>query len=207
MAEATIDAVVFDVGGVLLDWDPRHLYRKVIADPDQLDHFLTEVCPGSWHSQHDGGTPFSETIPARQALFPDHADLIDLWWSRYLEMTAGEVSGSAAIVDEVLALGVRGLVLSNMPAEVWPDLRAEFAVLAKLEGAVISGEERVVKPAPAIFERLLDRFGLVADRTVFVDDVQANVDGAVASGIHGLRFTSAAQLRTDLRAVGVMVAA
>jgi len=202
-----IDAVVFDFGGVLLDWDPRHLYRKVIAEPAELEHFVNEVCPHSWHLQHDRGVPFAETLPVRQAAFPEHAELIGLWGSRYAEMIGGEVPGSAAVVDELRALGVRLLGLSNLPAEVWPSLRAAWPIVADFEGVVVSGEEGVVKPDAAIFDLLVDRFGLDPARTVFVDDVPANVAGGQARGLHAIHFTDAARLRTDLRDLGLAVAA
>jgi len=198
-----ITTVVFDMGGVLLDWDPRHLYRKVFDDPAAMEHFLSEVCPLSWHLQHDRGAPFAETLPARAALHPDHADHIVLWGSRYDEMIAGEVPGTADVVAELAALGLRLLGLTNLPAEVWPSVRASWPVMTAFEGVLVSGEEGLVKPDPAIFELLLDRFAIEPARAVFVDDVAANVAAAQAVGLHALRFTDAPTLRVELAGLGV----
>ena len=206
MAEP-IDAVVFDFGGVLLDWDPRHLYGSVITDPAALEHFLTVVCPHSWHLQHDRGTPFTETLPVRQAEHPEHAELIALWGTRYDEMIGGEVPGSAAIVAELRRAGIALYGLTNLPGEVWPSVRANWPVTAGLDGVLVSGEEGIVKPDPAIFELLIDRFGLIPARTVFVDDVPVNVEAGRVAGLQALLFTDADQLRSDLLALGVALAA
>ena len=198
-----IDAVVFDLGGVVLDWDPAHLYRQVIDDPAELDHFLAVVCTREWHLQHDAGRPMAETIPELCERHPDHAGLIPLWRERYVDMVAGHVRGTVALLDE-LAHRVRLLALTNMPAEVVDELREAFPALERFEGMVVSGVERIMKPAPEIFELLASRHDLEPSRTLFVDDVEENVAGARACGFHATRFRSAEELRGDLRAYGVL---
>jgi 2-haloacid dehalogenase len=189
-----IDTVVFDVGGVLLDWDPAHLYRQVLGD-DELARFLGEVCTLDWHHQHDLGVPFAETIPAQVERFPDDAEHIRLGETRYADMVAGEVPGMRAVVDALRADGLRLLILSNMPSEVWPGLTERWPVLRGFEGAVISGDERIVKPDPAIYRVLIDRFGVDPATTAFVDDRAEDVAAAAALGFTAILFEDAASLQ------------
>ncbi len=203
-ATRPVTAVVFDIGGVLLDWSPAHLYRQLIEDPDELEHFLTVVAPLSWHFQHDRGVPMAETLPARGRQFPEHAELIAQWLPRYGDMIAGPVPGSAEIVDEVRRAGVARYCLSNMPAEVWPGLVERWTLLAEFEGCVVSGQERLAKPDPEIFDLLVERFGLDRPSTVFIDDAPVNVRAARACGLQALRFTDAQHLRVDLQRLGVL---
>lgn len=189
---------IFDVGGVLIDWDPRHLYRKVFDDPDEMEWFLAEVCTWEWHHRHDAGVPFAESIPALSQAFPEHAHLIEMWETRYLEMVPGEIPGTADVVRDLHAAGDRLLVLSNMPSEVWPALIERFDWFSLFEGWVVSGHERVVKPDPAIYRVLIDRFGVDPATSVFVDDREENVEAAIALGFEGVLFTDAESLRTSL---------
>lgn len=186
--------VIFDVGGVLLDWDPRHLYRKVLDD-DAMERFLAEVCTWEWHHRHDAGVPFAESILARCAEFPEHADLIVLWEARYLEMVGGEIPGTVDVLRELHAAGHRLLALSNMPSEVWPRLVEAFDWFSLFDGAVVSGDERLVKPDPAIFRVLVERFDVEPSTTTFVDDRVENVEAAAALGFDAVLFTDAASLR------------
>lgn len=192
-----LDTVVFDLGGVLLDWDPRHLYRQVLASDDEVERFLAEVCTWAWHTQHDLGRPMAETIPELAALHPEHADAIALWHSRYHDMVAGEVPGTAAVVRDLHDAGTRLLVLSNMPADVLHVLDG-FDWLDLFDGVVVSGREGVVKPDPAIYRILVERHGVVPATAAFVDDRVENVAAADALGFHGIRFTDATALRLSL---------
>ena len=191
-----IDTVVFDVGGVLVDWDPAHLYRQVFGEDDAaLRRFLDEVCTWEWHHEHDRGARFADTIPARCEQFPDDAEHIRLWETRYLDMVGGEIAGMQALVRGLHEDGRRLLILSNMPSEVWPPLVRRFPWLDELfDGAVISGDEGVVKPDPAIYRALIDRHGVDPARTAFVDDRAENVEAAAALGFTAIRFTDAASL-------------
>lgn len=195
-------AVVFDLGGVVLDWDPDHLYQSLIPDEQRRRTFLTEVCSWAWHSQHDAGRPMAETIPELCARHPEHTELIEAWSSRYVEMVSGEVDGMAALLTRVRE-HVPTYALTNMPAEVMAPLRAAYPLLDLFDGAVVSGDERVVKPHRAIFEILVDRFDLVPSETLFVDDLQRNVAGATAAGLRAVRFTTADALEAVLESAGV----
>jgi 2-haloacid dehalogenase len=193
-----IDAVVFDVGGVLLDWHPRHLYRQVFDDEADVERFLTEVATLPWHFQHDRGVTFAETIPALCEQFPEHAEHIRLWETRYLDMVAGEIPGTIDVLRTLRARGTRLFVLSNMPASVWPELRDAFEWFGLFDGSIISGQERIVKPDVAIYRLLVDRFGLDPATTAFVDDRIENVAAADALGFVGIQFTDADALRRVL---------
>jgi 2-haloacid dehalogenase len=192
-----VETVVFDLGGVLVDWDPRHLYRQVLADDDEVERFLAEVCTWAWHTQHDLGRPMAETIPELVAEHPEHADAIRLWHERYHDMVAGEVPGSADVVRDLHAAGVRLLVLSNMPADVLHVLDG-FEWLGLFEGVVVSGREGVIKPDPAIYRILVERHGVDPATAAFVDDRPENVAAAEALGFLGIRFTDAGSLRRQL---------
>lgn len=210
MAEAAlthppVKTVVFDLGGVVLDWDPRHLYRKVFDDQAAVEQFLTTVCTLEWHAQHDQGRPMDETLPRLCDEHPHLATEISLWRERYIEMVAGYIEGMVEVLDELDRVGVPRYALTNMPAEVLPELRQAFPVLEVFDGMIVSGQEQLAKPEPAIFRLLTERFGLEPAETVFVDDVPANVDAAWTLGFRGIRFESAHQLRRVLAAWGLPV--
>jgi 2-haloacid dehalogenase len=196
-----ITAVVFDIGGVLLEWDPRHLYRKLFGGDDAaMERFLADVCTPDWHRAHDLGQDIAQSCAELSARHPGQADLILAWSRRGEEMIPGPVPGSAELLADLKKTGMACYGLSNMEAETFPVRLERFGFLRLLDGFVISGLERVAKPDPRIFRLLLDRFGLRADRTLFVDDAPANVAAAQALGINAIRFESAPQLRGALEA-------
>jgi 2-haloacid dehalogenase len=191
-----ITAVVYDIGGVLLEWDPRHLYRKLFdGDEAAMERFLADVCTPDWHRAHDLGQNIAQSCAELSARHPDQADLILAWARRGEEMIPGPVPGSAELLADLKKTGMACYGLSNMEAETFGVRLERFASLRLLDGFVISGFERMAKPDPAIFRLLLDRFGLRADRTLFVDDAAANVAAARALGINAIRFDSTPQLR------------
>lgn len=201
----TVRAAIFDVGKVLYDWSPRFLYRRLIDDDQALDAFLRDVLTLEWHFQHDAGQPFAETSAELIARFPEHETLILAWRDRYLESIGDPVPGVHAVVADLDAAGVPLFVISNFSGEFWPPFRAaEAALFDRFRGFVISGDERLIKPDPAIYTLALDRFGLAADEAFFVDDNPANIEGAAAMGIIARLFTDAATLRRDLVSVGLL---
>lgn len=203
-------AVIFDVGMVLYDWNPRYLYAKVFAersidDDRALDCFLRDVLTTDWHFQHDAGRPFAATSAELIAQFPEHEALILAWRDRYLESIGDPIPGVHAIVAELEAAGVPLFVISNFSHEFWPPFRArEASLFDRFQGFVISGEERLIKPDPAIYHLALDRFGLAAEEAFFTDDNAANVAAAAALGIHAHHFTDAVLLRKALAEAGLL---
>lgn len=192
-----LTSIVFDLGGVLIDWDPRHLYRQVLGSDEEVERFLAEVCTWAWHTQHDAGRPMAETIPELAARHPQHAAAIALWHERYHDMVAGEIPGTADVVRELHEEGAELYVLSNMPADVLHILD-DFAWLDLFDGVIVSGQEGVVKPDAAIYRILLDRHGVDPATSAFIDDRPENVDAAAALGFRGILFSDAAALRDAL---------
>ena len=197
-----VRAVVFDIGGVLLEWDPRLVYRDLLPDPAELDRFLAEVCTPDWNATLDAGRPFEEACAELARRHPDHAELIHAW-KRQDEMIAGEITGTSELVARLGGAGVPLYLLTNMPAEVFAARRDRYPVLQQFDGAVVSGEEGVLKPAPEIFAILRDRYALDPARTLFVDDMEVNVAGARAAGYLAHRFVDAPALALALGAHGL----
>ena len=191
-------AVVFDLGGVLIDWDPRHLYRKLLADEAAVEEFLATVCTPEWNEELDRGRPFAEAVAELAERHPTHADAIAAYHQRWPEMLGGDIPGGVEVLAELRAAGVPLYALTNWSAETFGTARQRFEFLAWFDGVVVSGEERVTKPDPRIFEVLLDRFGLAPEATLFVDDSSDNVAAARRLGLDAVEFTGPEQLRRDL---------
>jgi 2-haloacid dehalogenase len=199
-----IKAVVFDIGGVLLDWDPRYLYRDLFDDEDSMERFLAEVCTLAWHHAHDLGVSFEASCAALAERHPDQADLIWAWGRRSEEMIGGPIAGTVEILRELLAAGVPCYALTNMEAETYPLRRERYDFLRWFAGTVVSSHERMAKPDPEIFRRLLERFALTAPATLLIDDAQRNVVAARKLGMRAIRFQSPAQVRGCLERMGLL---
>ncbi len=201
-----IEAVVFDIGGVLLDWNPRYLYRELFADEEAMERFLAEVCTIEWHRANDLGVPYAESCAALAERHPEQADMIWAWGRRTEEMIGGPIDGTVQILRELLAAGVPCYALTNMEAETYPLRRERYDFMRWFAGTVVSSHEHVAKPEPEIFHRLLERFGLTARSTLLIDDSQVNVDAARDVGMRALRFESPEQARAQLQQAGLLTA-
>ena len=192
-------AVVFDVGHVLYDWDPRFLYEKLIDEPQALDDFLTRVVTREWHFQHDAGRPFAETSAELAAAHPGHRTLIDQFGPRFGETIPGPIPGMVELVEELDGAGVPLFAITNFSAEFWEPFRIrEAALFDRFRDIVVSGAERLVKPDPAIFALAMARFGLEPGDALFIDDRAENVAAGEAAGLIGHVFRDAGALRTML---------
>ena len=198
-----IEAVAFDLGGVLIDWDPRYVYRQLFADPADMEEFLTSVCTGDWHRAHDLGVDIAKSCAELAAAHPEHRDMIMVWAERGEEMVAGQFDDTVELLGELKASGMPCYALSNMEPDAFAVRRARFPFMQWFDAHVISGLEGVAKPDRRIFEILLNRHRLRPQATVFIDDQARNVNAARDLGIVALQFSSAAQLRRDLQALGV----
>jgi 2-haloacid dehalogenase len=197
--------VVFDLGGVLLDWNPRYLYRKLFGgDEAAMERFLAEVCTIEWHRAHDLGAPPERTSTQLAEAHPEQADLIWAWSRRSEEMVAGPIDGTVQVLGELKAKGVPCYALTNMERETYPLRRERFDFLGWFDGTVVSAYEGLAKPDPAIFELLLDRFDLTPSETVFVDDSPANVRAAQKVGMQAVEFDSSERLREVLAKAGLL---
>lgn len=201
-----LKAVVFDLGGVLIDWDPRYLYRKLLDDEAAVEEFLATVCTPEWNAEQDRGRPFAEGVAELVERHPVHAAAITAYHERWPEMLGGAVGGTVEVLAELRAAGVPVYALTNWSAETFGIARERFEFLEWFDGVLVSGEERMIKPDPAIFRLLLDRFGLDPGATFYIDDSPANVAAADRLGFDAVRFTSPAQLRRDLEARGLLSA-
>jgi 2-haloacid dehalogenase len=202
-----ITAVTFDLGGVLIDWNPRHLYRQFFgADEAAMERFLADVCTPEWNAQLDAGRPFAEAVDEVLVAHPDQAELITAYYHRWQEMLGPALDETVAILREVRAAGYATYALSNWSAETFEVTRQRYPFLDDMDGILISGEVGVGKPDPAIFREFLARFGLVAGATVFIDDSERNVAAAASLGIVAIQFQGAALLRADLRNLGLPIA-
>jgi 2-haloacid dehalogenase len=189
LVERLPEAMVFDIGGVLLDWDPRHLYRKLISDPAEMEWFLANVCTPQWHEQHDRGLSTAESCAALAQEWPQYAGLIMAWSDRGEEMVAGPLPDGVKLLRQVTGSGLPCYALTNMEAETYPKRVARFDFLRCLTGTVVSGFEGIAKPDHEIYERLLCRFGLDAATTLFIDDSPVNVSAAADAGMEAMVYS------------------
>ena len=203
-ADSPVEAVVFDVGRVLFQWDLRHLYAPLIADPAELDWFLANVVTEGWHFQHDAGRPVAEMLAERQAEFPAHAHLIKAWATRFNDSIPGPVPGSFALVEELHARGVPLYAITNFGAEFWAGFRPHHPIFDLFGDIVVSGVEKIAKPDPAIYRLAEARFGHEPRAMLFVDDNPANIAAVEACGWQGHLFNDAEGLAADLRARGLI---
>jgi 2-haloacid dehalogenase len=199
-----INAVVFDVGRVLVQWELRHLFAKLIDDAEELDWFLENVVTLDWHFLHDSGVPLAEMVPPRKAEFPAYAAHIEAYATRFNESVPGPVPGSFEIVEELAARGVPLFAITNFGSEFWAGFRPTQPIFDHFRDIVVSGDERLVKPDPAIYQLALRRFGLAAGEAIFIDDSLPNIVAARENGFHGHHFVDAASLRAELTSLGLL---
>jgi 2-haloacid dehalogenase len=202
MAKCSIAA--FDLGGVLIDWDPRYLYRKLFdGDSEAMEEFLATVCTQSWNEQQDAGRTFADACNSLKLVHPQKAPLIDAWVRRYDEMLAGPIAGTVDILTELNSRRVPLYALSNWSAETFPAALKRFEFLRFFRGIMLSGEVKLLKPDPRIFKFFLETFAIDPALTVYIDDREPNVEAARACGMHGLVFTGPAALQNGLRVLGL----
>ena len=198
-------AAVFDLGGVLIEWDPRRLYRKLFdGDEAAMEAFLGSVCTREWNEQQDAGQRFADGVAQLTGKFPEFAPLIEAYDSRWDEMLGGADEGSVALLAELRARGTPLYALTNWSAEKFPIARRRFDFLEWFDGIVVSGEVGVKKPDPRIFRLLIETHGLDPASAVYIDDAPANVAAAGAAGFRALHFESPGGLRADLERAGLL---
>lgn len=201
-----IDTVIFDLGNVLINWDPRHLYRKLFRDDvNAMERFLAEVCHPHWNERQDAGRTWEEGIREAVALHPEQEGLIRAYRERWEEMLGGAIDESVAVLEELRDGGMRLFALTNWSQETFPIALQRYEFLGWFEEILVSGREGLIKPDPGIFRLLISRFGIDIERAVFIDDNTRNVEGARQVGLQALHFTNPLQMRQDLRALGLPV--
>lgn len=206
---ATPTNIVFDVGNVLIRWDPRLLYRKVFADETDVDaavtQFLTEICPMEWNVEQDRGRTFADGVALQTARYPQWGEQIKVYDTRWQEMVSGAIEENVALLDDLRAAGHTLYAITNFSAEKWAESLVRFPFLADFMDVVVSAHERVIKPDPAIYNALLWRNNLDAGTCIFIDDSLKNVEGARAVGMRAIHFVEPMDLRAALRDHGVTI--
>ncbi len=193
-----ITTVVFDIGRVLVQWNLRHLFSKLIGDQNELDWFLANVITEEWHFQHDEGRPLTDMTAELTVLFPQYAAHIAAYRTRFLETIPAPVPGSFDIVEELAARGIPLFAITNFGAEFWDMFRPTQPILDHFQDIIVSGAEKLVKPDPAIYALALRRFRLQPGEAIFIDDNVDNVISASANGFVAHHFIDASTLRAEL---------
>ena len=201
---ATPSTVIFDIGGVLIDWDPRYLYRKLLPTDDDVERFLAEVCTPEWNARQDAGRTWDDAVAELTVRYPVHAELIAAFDERWSETIGGEIPDTVEVLRRLRDQGARLLALTNWSAEKFELTFPRFEWLSWFEGIVVSGRERLVKPDPKLFRILLDRYDVDPADAVYIDDVRRNVVAAADLGLTALHFTGAERLSVDLGHLGVL---
>jgi 2-haloacid dehalogenase len=199
-----IRAVLFDLGGVLVDWNPRHLYRKMFLEEAAIEHFLETVCTQAWNEEQDAGRLFCEGVELLIARYPQQAAAIKAYDLRWSEMLKGAIEGSVAILAELRARRIPLFALTNWSAEKFPLARSRFAFLEWFDGILVSGEERLRKPDPRIYGLAVERFGLEPEQTLYIDDAEKNIAAAAVLGFETHRFVEPRALRGRLVGCGLL---
>ena len=199
-----VEAVVFDVGRVLYQWQLAHLFEKIVSDPGRLAKLLDEVVTEEWHFEADAGRSLADMVPERIALYPDFEAEIRAYAARFNETIPGPVPGSHALVERLDARGIPLFAITNFGAEFWAGFRPTAPIFDRFGQIVVSGEEKLAKPDPAIFALAQGRFGKPAEAMLFIDDNPANVETAAACGWQVHHFTQAPALEADLASRGLI---
>ncbi|SDP72826.1 HAD family hydrolase [Desulforhopalus singaporensis] len=192
------DTVIFDIGGVLLDWDPRHLYRKLFTDEMEMETFLTDICSPQWNARLEAGLSAAQGVSELTTIYPDHAELITAWDQRSAEFIAGPIEQTVKLVEQLHRTGVELYALTNWSAENFDLVRKRFAFFNCFKTIVVSGEVGLLKPNPEIYQLLLERIDKKPQQCLFIDDNKANVEAADNLGFHTIHFTDALDLRQHL---------
>lgn len=200
-----ITTVIFDLGGVLIDWNPRYLYRKLLDDEAAIDAFLNEVCTPDWNEQQDAGRSLEEATRTKVAEFPEHKELIEAYYGRWSEMLGGPMAGTVALLEELRRQqNYKLLALTNWSDETFPIAWERYSFLRYFEDILVSGREGLKKPDPAIYHLLLDRNDLNPPEALFIDDNARNVAAAKKIGLKTIHFTSSSGLKEALEGKGLL---
>lgn len=199
------NTVIFDLGGVLIDWNPEYLYRKIFSDEAQMQHFLQEVCHSDWNREQDRGRLFTEAVQECIAVHPSYEQEIRAYHERWDEMLGGAIDENVAVLEDLNQKpDIHLYSITNWSAETFPVAQQRYPFLQYFQDTVVSGEHKIVKPDAKIYRMLLDRNDIVPENSIFIDDVEENIEGARAAGIHGIHLRPDTNLRQELEALGVL---
>lgn len=196
-----IKNIVFDFGGVLVDWNPRYLYRDYFKNDGEMEYFLGNICTLEWNSQFDKGASFVDGVQAKAAQHPEYKEAIELYWAEWPKTLGGCLSDSVDLMRELKAKGYKVYGLTNWSAETIGFAFRKFDFFQEFDGIVISGVEKLIKPDGRLYQVLLERYGLAADECVFIDDNITNVNAAIQAGMNGIPFDNIGHVREQLDAL------
>jgi 2-haloacid dehalogenase len=201
-----INTIIFDLGGVLIDWNPRYVYRNIFKTEDEMEWFLQHVTTTEWNENQDAGYPLHQATDELVAKHPEWSEEIMAYYGRWIEMLGEALHETVEIFHELKQTGNYKLyALTNWSAELFPHARERFEFLKWFDGIVVSGEEKMRKPSAEFYKLLLDRYHLDTANTIFIDDSLRNIKGAEAVGIRGIHFHNANQLKEELQRLGIEV--
>lgn len=194
-----IKTIIFDLGAVLIDWNQRHLYRKIFKTEEEMEWFLANVCTSEWNEEQDAGRPFEEAVKIQTALFPQFSSEIEAFWKRWPEMMAGPIEGTVTIFDTLKSKNqYKFYALTNWSAETFPFALNRFDFFNWFDGIVVSGEEKTRKPFPEFYRILFERFQVNPAEALFIDDSVRNIEAGQKLGLNTIHFLSSEQLENDL---------
>jgi 2-haloacid dehalogenase len=201
-----IETIIFDLGGVLVDWNPEYVYlNEFNGDRKKMQWFFDNICTSSWNEEQDGGYPMADATEERINLFPKYKKLIKMFYGRWEEMLKGEIGETVEILHKLKRKKYKLIALTNWSAETFPVAVKKFKFLKLFDGIVVSGKVKMLKPYPEIYNYTLKKYGLIANKSIFIDDRISNVDGAIKCGINGIQFVSPKNLIIALKKYGIKI--
>ncbi len=201
-----IETIIFDLGGVLVDWNPEYVYlNEFNGDRKKMQWFFDNICTSSWNEEQDGGYLMADATDERINLFPKYKKLIKMFYGRWEEMLKGEIKGTVEILHKLKRKKYKLIALTNWSSETFPVAVKKFKFLKLFDGIVVSGKVKMLKPFPEIYNYTLKKHGLIANKSIFIDDRISNVDGAIKCGIHGIQFVSPKNLIIALKKYGIKI--
>ena len=201
-----IKTIIFDLGGVLVDWNPEYVYlNEFNGDRKKMQWFFDNICTSSWNEEQDGGYPMADATEERINLFPKYKKLIKMFYGRWEEMLKGEIGETVEILHKLKRKKYKLIALTNWSAETFPVAVKKFKFLKLFDGIVVSGKVKMLKPFPEIYNYTLKKYGLIANKSIFIDDRISNVDGAIKCGINGIQFVSPKNLIIALKKYGIKI--
>ncbi len=200
-----IETVIFDLGGVLIDWSPEYVFREVFDDEQEMRFFFEEVCTSEWNEQQDAGRPLQEATEQKVKEFPEYESQIRAYYGRWEEMLGGPIEETVAVLEQLHEQGHHHLyALTNWSHETFPVAQERYDFLQRFKGIVVSGQEKLKKPDPRIYQLLLQRYGVLPETAIFIDDSHRNVKGAEEVGLQAIHFESPKRLKEELRRLNVL---
>jgi len=201
-----IKNIVFDLGGVLIGWDPKEVFRTIFKTEEEVDWFLENICTMDWNEQQDAGRPIASANKFLISKFPDHKENILAYYARWEEMLTGAIEGTVSILEKLIKdKNYKVVALTNWSAETFPIALERYEFLHWFEGIVVSGTEKCKKPENKIYNILLERYNLIPEESVFIDDNKRNILAAEKLGINGIHFESPEQLSEALASLGIAI--